>query len=415
MLKLKQTFFSTTAIYLFFIICLSSGHLTFADIDKADRELLSIIAQFNRANQQILDSFDCKHDSKSKFFEGFLFPDRKDLPLDRLKEISREARYAFSGNKSYSLVTNNSGEFMHYVMNENQARLTHARRPTVDEPRLISLSSQGKIIPPLPDPWNQLGGPMVTMIDKLDPKYNKVISVERNQLDSREHIIVAIEQRYASSPENQFNHTLTFHFSVEDGFLPVRMQQKDIPKPGKEPFTINAIVKNILKYPVQGSTLYLPAEIHEERYRGEKLISTYDFKIDEKSVKINPELPDELFRIDIKPGDTVIDKDLEMELANPYNVDLIKPEAMADLRNDPNPPSEAIEDTAKTIANLEPNEPETIKVSKISRTLPSEPIAVVKTKTATNWLWLGIVIVGIGLLLVVLGRGFSVSRHKRSD
>ncbi len=414
MLKWKHTSFSVAAQYLVVIILLNSGHPTFAHIDKDDRELLSIIAQFNRANQQILNSFDCQHDSTLQFFEGFPLPDRKDLSPDRIKEITRKGRYAFSGNKSYSLVTNNLGDSLHYVSNEKQQRLSNVNRP-----RFIMLSSQGKLTPPLPNPWNQLSAGTAKMIDKLDPKHHKVISVERTQVDGREHIIVAIEQRFASSPENQFDHTLTFHFSVEDGFLPVRIQEKGIPKPGKELFTIDAVVKRVLKHPVQGSTLYLPAEIHEERYRGERLISTSDLKIHEESVRINPELPDELFRIDIEPGDTVVDKDLGVELANPYNLDLIRADIKADFSNDRDPPSEAIddtpEDTVKTATNPVPNEPETIKVSKISQTPPSEPVAVLEPKTPANWLWLGIGILGIGLLLVMFGRQFLVYRHNRSD
>lgn len=377
----------------------------FANINQDDMKLLSIIAQYNRANQQILNSFNCKYTTTFHFYGNVPF----DHALDQESKIRKNGRYAFSGDKVYSredLVGSKS--YIHYVRNEKQERVASR-----ENPRLVQYGTKGKagLKPGFPGPWMVAGSYIATRLDKLNSKYSRIVSVESVQAEGHEYIVVNIDQRPASLPENQYDSALTIHFSVEDGFLPVRIESrphKDSQK--KEPFSSIAKVTKILKYQVQGSTLYVPAEFYKETYRNGNLDRTHHFKVDEESVEINPELPDELFRIDIQPGDQVIDKDIGMELANPFDLDLISSEAIDEIIEDTD---EMTLPQADTDINEHPNEPEIIKVPKMIK-MPNEPFTVAQTKTAANRLWLVIVVLVIGVLVVILGFKFLVD-HRRQN
>jgi hypothetical protein len=378
----------------------------FAKINQDDMRLISTIAEYNRANQQILNSFDCKYNYTFHFFNNVPFESR----LDSQRKIEKNGRYAFSGEKVYSredLV--GSKVYLHYVRNETQERAA-----SQENPRLVQYGTKDKagLQPGTPNPWRNAGGYITPELDKLNPKYNKILSVEQSQLDGHEYIVVNIAQRLASSPENQYDTSLTIHFSVENGFLPVRFETKLYKKiPKKDSFSSVEKVTKIVQYQVQGSTLYLPVECNTETYRNGKLRKSRHYKIYEESVKINPELPDEIFRIDIKPGDQVIDKDIGMELANPYDLDFISAEAF----------DENIEDTdemtlpqADTDINEEPNEPEIKNVPMIIK-MPNEPSTVAQTKTITDRIWLVLTIFSIAFIFVIIGLKLSEAYRKRSS
>jgi len=377
----------------------------FADIDQDDLKLLSTIAQYNRANQQILNSFDCKY--TSTFYLGGNVPFENKLGPKR--EIKKNGRYAFSGEKVYSRESVvGSKTYLHYVRNKKQERAA-----SHENPRLVRYGTKGKagLNPGTPSPWITAGGYIALELDELNPKYNNILSVERSQSDGHEYIVVNIEQRLASSSENQYDFTLTIHFSVENGFLPVRIESKphkELQK--KDLFSSIAKVTKVVQYQVQDSMLYLPVEFHKETYRNGKLSKSKHYKVDEESVKINPELPDELFRIDIQPGDQVIDKDIGMELANPFDLDLISSEAIDEIIEDTD---EMTLPQTDTDINEHPNEPEIIKVPKMIK-MPNEPFTVAQTKTAANRLWLFIVVLAIGVLVVILGLKFLVD-HRRQN
>ena len=274
-----------------------------------DQRILSIIAMSNRLNKQILNSFNCEYTSTYQLSGGM---ERKQI-----------GRYAFSGEREYHRKDNvgTSKDYLHYVRNGIHVRSTGS-------PRFIKFGTQGKarIRPPSPDPWAVAGGTgagVIPELDRLNPKYDKVASVEETLSDGRRYVIVGIEQHFATTPGDGCDNILTIHFSVEDGFMPVRVKSKTPKKSDQnKSFSYNAMVTKILEYQIQDSTLYLPVEFHQETYRGGKLHRTRHYRIDEESVEVNPDLPDELFRIDIQPGDLVIDKDLDMQLTNLSGLDL---------------------------------------------------------------------------------------------
>jgi len=316
MLRPKNLYGQTIIGGVLSIIALGVAGPAFCQLDQDDTELISLIADRNRANQELLKSFYYEYKSKHWLSERFVLPKQKS-PSDKVTIVEKDGRYAFSGDKVYSFESNNLGQFSHYVSDKDRQG-----ESSVTAPRAVVLSSEGKLQKP-PSPWNQLGTGLAAKLDTLNPLYDKVVSVERTGSAAREYIVVTIKQRVASAPPDEYRHTLTFHFSAEDGFLPVRIEQSSLSKSGKPASKSDAVVSKVLKYQVGGSILYLPGEIHDERYQNGGLLNTYDFVVDANSVQINPELPEELFRIDIQPGDQVIDKDLGMELANPLSLDLI--------------------------------------------------------------------------------------------
>jgi hypothetical protein len=343
MLRPKSLYGQTIIYFVFSTIAFGVAVPAFCQLEQHEMELLSLIAHRNRANQELLNSFYYEYKSKSWLSQRFVLPKQKS-PRDKPMTIERDGRYAFSGDRTYSFESNNLGQFSHYVSDKNQQRTS-----TVKAPRIVMLSKEGKL-QKSPGPWNQLGAGIATKLDTLNPLYDKVVSVKQTGSANDEYIVVTIKQRLASSPPDQYNNTLTLHFSVEDGFMPVRIQQTNLSESGKPAYTSDAVGSKMLKYQVGGSILYLPAETHEERYQDGALLNTYDFAVDANSVQINPELPDELFRIDIQPGDLVVDKDLGTELANPFSLDLVSSDEFYDrMPESETEPSDRLVDSNVTI------------------------------------------------------------------
>ena len=155
-------------------------------------------------------------------------------------------------------------------------------------------------------------------LDKIDTPYNKIASVKSVTENGKELILVTIEQRLNTSPENQVDNLLTMQFSVQDGYLPVKVRQEVPHKSDEESKYISeATISKILKYDFDDKSLHLPVSCNQKVYRNGKLSSTSDFNIKEETVKINPDLPDDMFWVDIQPGDIVVDKDEGIQYTAP--------------------------------------------------------------------------------------------------
>ncbi|OHB65336.1 MAG: hypothetical protein A2Y77_15900 [Planctomycetes bacterium RBG_13_62_9] len=262
--------------------------------------IVPIIAMSNRLNRELAHSFRCEWTSTRQ--------------AGTTRRQTHE--YAFSGDREWLHVQNappGSG-FVCYVRNG-----LHARSTSSSGAVWLNTTATMRPLPDLFTTAGATGAGVIPHLDKLDPKYDRVTSVREASLEGRRCVVVTIEQqRVGTSAGDEPDRVLTIYFSVEDGFLPIRVE--DRPRAGSggtKSFARDATVTKILKYPLQGSTFYVPAAFHHETYRDGRLDETTRYEVDEGSVEVNTRLPDDLFRIEVGPTDAVLDRDLARELTKP--------------------------------------------------------------------------------------------------
>lgn len=308
--------YSIRWISMFGLLCFISSHsYNSTALAAKNNNTLSIIAEFNRANREILNSMDYEYTRSINTYYDIQKEVSKRNPLIKVKSYPKlefKGRFAFDGDKVLTREnTEGTDDYYHYVKNGKQLRTVSQHNP-----RTFVLGTEGNsnIMPPIPDPWAHTGYPLIYRLDKLDKRNEKVISVDSKFERGKELKVVTIEQR----PDVPIVITVTIDFSVQDGYLPVRVRQEIKSKSSEElEYISEATTRKILKYDVDGKTLYLPVSYSKKVYRNGKLSSTSDFNIKEETVKINPDLPDDMFWIDIQPGDMVVDKDKGIQYRAP--------------------------------------------------------------------------------------------------
>ena len=299
-------------LYIFFmaITVLSENCLCKGELTESQHQLLSVIAESNRLNRKILNSFDSQYS----------------LAIGKPKKlVQKSGRYAFSADNIYSMDTVlDSNITFHYVQ-----RGEFRKRRMSLEPGLVLMGStpESEITPGTPDPWSMIDEGVSSQLDNLDKeKYGEVVSVESLQLENNNIIKVVIMTPQQLPDGTKVSYSVEMQYSENDGYLPVKYElnyNSDL-KPGLGGSTVfKGEVRKILKYDVNGSTLFLPVYLHEDVYRNGKLLRTKQYNVDPNSVRINPDLPDTLFQIEIQPDDQVINKDLDMELQGPGGRNLI--------------------------------------------------------------------------------------------
>jgi thiol-disulfide isomerase/thioredoxin len=294
---------------------MNSFFLHAAELTASDKETLAMIAQHLRANREVLNSFECEY-VRSRENSTFGIQSMKErlknrnpnIIIDMPEKKVHKGRFAFKDDKVLSFEDiADTNDYLHFIKNGKQLRTVSQHNL-----RIFVLGTEGNpdIRPPIPDPWDYTGHSLMYELDKIDTPYDKIASVKSVTENIKELIVVTIEQRLNTSPENQVDNLLTIQFSVQDGYLPVRVRQEIKTKSGKEPeYISDATISKILKYDFDDKSLYFPVSYNQKVYRNGKLSSTSYFNIKEETVKINPDLPDGMFWVDIQPGDIVVDKD----------------------------------------------------------------------------------------------------------
>ena len=255
-----------------------------------DPGILSVITLANRLNAGLLDSFRCRYTSRFQRGEGW--------------EINQIHEYAVHGRREHHRIENigseRPGRYC-YIRNDGQAY-------GVSE-GLVDLAAKRPA--GLFDAAAATGAGVLFSLDALDPRYEKVVSVEETVADGQRCLVVSVEQYAAASAESGPHNILTLYFSIEDGLLPVRVDSKMVEKAGgTSTWGRNAVVTKILRHQVQGSTFRVPIAFRHETYRDGRLHETAEFTVDEQSVEIDRELPEELFRVQVQPDGLVIDRGL---------------------------------------------------------------------------------------------------------
>lgn len=299
-----------------------------ARLSQSDSELLSFIAQANRANRNLLESFDCDYSyeiTKPQKGETFITETARRL-------ISKKGRFAFSSDKVYSMdKILGKDVYLHHVRN-GSLRRTRSHKNVV----LLGSTPECGLKPGTPDPWEVVDENICLKLDNIDgEKLKEIVSVEQCMLNGHDNIKVAILGSGPALPDGSLNtFILTFWYSIEQGCMPVKYKiehdQTDIRGEGE--------VQEIREFQVNGNTLYLPIGFREEVYTNKKLSRIHQYNVDTNSIQINPELPDELFQIEIRPDDQVINMDLGgLELQGPggrkFLMDLSAMESNASMLN----------------------------------------------------------------------------------
>jgi thiol-disulfide isomerase/thioredoxin len=157
-----------------------------------------------------------------------------------------------------------------------------------------------------------MDGDIGSRLDQSKSKFDRITSVKQITIEKRRFVVVQIVQRLATEPLYKFSHKLICHFSVIDGYLPVRIEAFSISESGE---LIPSYLKEVTKinsYDVDGETVYLPAEFHATYYRTGRKCREGSYRVLEETVRINPDLPEELFTVTINPGDQINDKDRKL-------------------------------------------------------------------------------------------------------
>ena len=252
-----------------------------------------MIAEHCRSNRQMLNSFECEYiRSREESASGI------QAMRERLKNMNMESgvdfipekmvhkgRYAFKNDKVlFYEEIGDTNDYFQYIKNGNKLRVISDRDPKTV---IIGTNGNSDVMPPMQDPWEHCGHELMYKLDKFDSPYDKVSSVKSITEKGRELIVVKIEQRLNTSPEDQVDNLLTIQFSVNDGYLPVRILQESQNKDDKAPkFVYDSIISKILKFDVNGKAFYLPASLSQKSYRDTLVNSSSEYNIKEESIKI---------------------------------------------------------------------------------------------------------------------------------
>lgn len=261
-------------------------------LSDAQKQLVVTIAAANRANSRRLDSFEFRYKRTSK--------------INLLRTWS--GHYAYSKNRIYDERVNVGNGDSHVTIEAGKeiwitdgqfspkfiVRDTHKHRFGID-----SLGIR---------PWSNMESVNIEALDRLNSEFTSITSVREATVDNVQLVIIERDQRLASDPQGEFSHKWICHFNVKEGYLPVRIEYKPINASGR---SIPGYIKNVTKinrYDVGGETIYFPVEDHSVFYQKTGQYDERRFRVLEKTIRINPDLPDDLFEIALNPGDRVKDK-----------------------------------------------------------------------------------------------------------
>jgi formylglycine-generating enzyme required for sulfatase activity len=278
-----------------------------ADIDP----LIEVIVAANQANKSLLDSFDCNYQ-----LEIISPPPGKEaLQKTGNHTLAKQGRYAFKDDKVYSMDRINDSDFyLHYVRNGSQI---HTR--TQHSPGLVMIGSASDpdIKPGTPDPWATFDHNISVDLKSLPPK-TSIKRVEELREDDRDYIMVSIARIVDLPDGTNMEIYVDMWYSTDNGYMPVKYKVTDDGNRRWGGKIVDGKVEEIKKYSVGGNMVYLPVRYGETVTKGEMTLKKMNYNINPESVKINPDLPDDLFIIKILPDDQVVNKDLGgLELQGP--------------------------------------------------------------------------------------------------
>ena len=286
---------------------------------EPQQELLKAIGESNRGNLELLQSV--KLEYSYVHASGM---DENGVPSDVVKKVGT---YAFSGNREYSLdQIPVNGFSLAYVRNGNQAR---AAMPGT--PRLLTMgrSDNHRIRKGTPNPWEIVLDGIAQRIDRLDASDGIITDVATATLDDGTSVVRVTLERQQSEAAGGNIVVYNIDFATAKRYTPVRLFGKSFTSDRSQVIGAGlGEVTQILEYEIGGTKMFLPASYRESAMVADRPSYERTYVVDASTVQINPQLPDELFVMEIRPEDQVMNLDLDLELRNPFGREVILPEAI---------------------------------------------------------------------------------------
>jgi len=309
---------NSMTVILVLILGASVGASSSSGLSPDDRKILETIEQSNRANRELLQSFDMKYSSK------ITVPAEGKSAIDEGSGyvIDKSGRYAFSGDKEYGEENiANSNRQLLFVRNGSQVRM---RKTGPGEGGSVGIGTYGKckLRPGTPDPWTLIDNGLSTRLTSLDPdSEGEVVRVERLSEKDRQYVKVVIEKPMEAPDGSHFPVEVNLTYSAEYGYTLKRLSCEFYDKwVRQETYREFDECTEIKRYNVNGNEVFLPVKRRCKTSWGENLTSQSMYEVDAESVRLNPELPEDMFKIEIRPDDAVVNMDVGVEIEGPVGV-----------------------------------------------------------------------------------------------
>lgn len=269
-----------------------------------DSQYVERIMEISKANKHMIESFDYSY--SIKFWNG-----------DNPSEIKLEkiGRYALKGNKLFSQESIvGTDESLLFVKNGNKKTLATQSSPS--SPRLIAIETnmaeKATLKPGTPGLWTSSGMNIIFELGEegFEGIKAEFVSEEVVTIEEEPYIKMALNRSVPKGDGTFSKIPTTVWFSINNGYLIKKFECV------LEDFYSTGEVISVGRYKCGDEEIVIPLEFtFKQIIHGQ--ISNRKYSILPDSVKINPDLPDELFVVEIQPDDQVINLDVDYELQGP--------------------------------------------------------------------------------------------------
>jgi len=128
-------------------------------------------------------------------------------------------------------------------------------------------------------------------------------------MEGLDFIVVEIDIRGTADPEGKPTTHQVCHFSIAENCLPTRIEWYHVNDTGEfTPYIVKEVTK-FSSFDVEGQAVFIPVACQSVFYLDKPVDEKRSYHILEGSMKINQDLPEDLFTISLDPGDSFRDKD----------------------------------------------------------------------------------------------------------
>ena len=172
--------------------------------------------------------------------------------------------------------------------------------------------------PGTPPPFKLVDNGLSERLDALDPQNEGgVISADTEDVDGKGFVRVVVS-RSVRCPGDGTNQ-ITLWFAPDLGYT---LSKRSIVSSGVPGSAKDDMIRSVgevtwKRFDANGTAVYFPLEIRSTDTLNHRVLRREDYAIDPASVRINVDLPDELFTFEVKPDDQVMDLDAGIQLRSP--------------------------------------------------------------------------------------------------
>jgi len=293
-----------------------------AELSEREKQVLHTVGEHNRANRRSINAIRLQ----------YTYEDRSEYKQGTFGRCVRsQGVYAFDGDREYSEhAIPAQGYTLTYVRVGNQVRTA-----SLAKPRLVAMgkASNDRLRKGAPDPWGIMLDDIGSRIDRLDEKEARVTKVGRYVLpDGRKAVRAIIEMARTLPTGGGMSVEYVVCFSESQSYLPVKLSGKVFNEDRSKVLGGGeGEITDMMKVNIGGRDVYVPMSYHDRQFKNDILDGEVVYRVNKETIEINPDLPDELFEIRIRPDDQVVNLDLDMELHNPFGRELL----VAEVKDSP--------------------------------------------------------------------------------